>query len=208
MISNLPISVILIAFAPSLLIVVIFIVWSKVIKKNANFKRPKDPLTLAQLDEIKNLTEANIQTQRFEGEIQKQFSKSVEDSKINLSKLEQDYAHFLDELKLKASNAQENNQSLIVSQINKLFENFEQNLANFLTQTQQQSVMSIDLELRSARTMIDTYKQQQLHLIDENIIAILERTLSLVLTKKLTLKDQIDLVYEALERAKTEKFIA
>lgn len=207
MIANLPIPVILIAFAPSVAILVGFFIWQKIFKKSLN-KKINDPLTLAQIDELKKITEANLQTARFETAVENKFTSTTDTARQNVAKLEADYAQFLEELKAKASNAQENNQALIISQINKLFENFEQNLANFLTQSQQQSVMSIDLELRAARTMIDTYKQQQLHLIDENIIAILERTLSLVLSKKLTLKDQIDLVYESLEKAKTEKFIS
>lgn len=207
MIANLPIPVILIAFAPSVAILVGFLIWQRVFKRSLN-KKINDPLTLAQIDELKKITEANLQTARFETEVENKFTSTTDTARQNVAKLEADYAQFLEELKAKASNAQENNQALIISQINKLFENFEQNLANFLTQSQQQSVMSIDLELRAARTMIDTYKQQQLHLIDENIIAILERTLSLVLSKKLTLKDQVDLVYESLEQAKTEKFIS
>ena len=44
-------------------------------------------------------------------------------------------------------------------------------------------------------------------LLNNNIVAMLEKTLSLVISKKLTLKDQVDLVYEALEEAKIERFI-
>ena len=88
-----------------------------------------------------------------------------------------------------------------------VFERFEQNLSDFLIQTQQKSTYTIDLEMQAARNLIDTYKRQQLNLIDEHIIAVLERTLSLVLAKKLSLEDQVDLVNEALEKAKAEKFI-
>jgi hypothetical protein len=35
----------------------------------------------------------------------------------------------------------------------------------------------------------------------------LERNLSIVLSQKLSLKEHIDLVYEALEKAKAEKFV-
>ncbi len=91
-------------------------------------------------------------------------------------------------------------------QVNDLFERFEQNLATFLTQTQQQSLTSIELEIKAARQLIDTYKAQQLMLVDENIIAILEKTLMLVLPKKLELKDHMELIKESLEKAKAEKF--
>lgn len=96
---------------------------------------------------------------------------------------------------------------LVTQRLNTLFENFEAKLSTQMLSAQNQSIKSIELELRSARNLIDTYKAQQLQLIDENIVAMLEKTLSMVIAKKLTLKDQLDLVYEALEKAKVEKFI-
>lgn len=204
MLDYLPLPIIAVAFVPSVILLIGFIIVRRVLKKS----RRIDPITQAEIDQIKDLTEANIQTKSFEQALQTQFGVAVDGSKGNLHRVEEQFTKFLDELKNRSSEAQANNQGLIVSQINKLFEGFEQNLSNFLTQTQQQSVQSIDLELKASRQLIETYKQEQLKLIDENIVAILERTLNIVLTKKLTLKDQIDLVYEALEKAKKENFIS
>lgn len=97
-------------------------------------------------------------------------------------------------------------QSKIMSQTNELFEKFEENLSNYLTQTQTQSTKAIELELQAARSLIESYKSSQLRVVDENIVAILERTLSIILSKKLSLADQMDLVVKGLERAKAEKF--
>lgn len=97
-------------------------------------------------------------------------------------------------------------QSKIMSETNELFEKFEENLSNYLTQTQSQSSRAIELELQAARSLIESYKSSQLRVIDENIVAILERTLSIILSKKLSLADQMDLLYKALEKAKAEKF--
>ena len=76
-----------------------------------------------------------------------------------------------------------------------------------MIQTEQKTTTSIELELKSTQELIETYKNAQLKLIDENIVAMMEQTLNIVLGKKLTLKDQLELVYEALERAKIDKFI-
>lgn len=91
--------------------------------------------------------------------------------------------------------------------ISQLFETFEQKLADFVLSTEQKTTQSLELELTAARNLIEAYKQQQLKLIDENIVAMMERTLNIVLAKKLSLKDQLELIYEALEKAKIEKFI-
>jgi F0F1-type ATP synthase membrane subunit b/b' len=91
--------------------------------------------------------------------------------------------------------------------LNNFLENFEANMSQFFINAEQKSLESINLELKSARNLIDTYKAQQLAIVEENIIVILERTLSIVLNEKLNLRDQVDLVYEALEKAKKEKFL-
>lgn len=171
-------------------------------------KKSQDMLSSAQLEEIKAVTEANITSKSFEQQLEKEFAGTSREAQEKIRQAEATYLQFLEGLKAKALQDQENNQALIIKHINDLFEAFEQNLANFLTTSQQHSVQSIELELRAARQMISTYQQQQLKLVDENVIAILERTLSIVLTKKLTLKDQVDLVYEALDKAKKENFIA
>lgn len=115
---------------------------------------------------------------------------------------------FLDALKKQAQENQASNWEAEKDRVGELFENFETKLADFLLQTEQKMMLSVDLELKSARQLIDTYKVQQMNLIDENIVSMLEKTLSLVLAKNLNLKDQVDFVYESLEKAKAEKFIA
>jgi hypothetical protein len=91
--------------------------------------------------------------------------------------------------------------------LNNFLENFEANMSQFFINAEQKSLESINLELKSARNLIDSYKSQQLAIIEENIVAVLERTMAIVLKEKLNLNDQVDLVYEALEKAKKEKFL-
>ena len=118
-----------------------------------------------------------------------------------------DFGLFLEGLRTDSQKSQAANWEGAKMRVNELFENFETKLADFLLQTEQKMMLSVDLELKSARQLIDTYKVQQMNIIDENIVAMLEKTLSLVLGKNLNLRDQIDLVYESLERAKTESFL-
>ncbi len=117
------------------------------------------------------------------------------------------FSGFLHSLQTSTAQVENTSQEYTKQRIGEIFEQFEQNLTAFLTSTEQRSSAAIELELKSARQLIDTYKAQQLTLIDENLIAILEKTISLVLAKRLNLKDNLDLVYEALEKAKIEKFI-
>jgi hypothetical protein len=120
---------------------------------------------------------------------------------------EQNYEKFLQNLNVISQKTQIESIEGAKVKVDKLFEDFEVKLADFLLQSEQKMMLAVDLELRSARQLIDTYKVQQMNVIDENIMAMLEKTLSLVLAKNLDLKDQMDFVYESLEKAKAEKFV-
>lgn len=141
------------------------------------------------------------------GKAESEFMQYMSAMRTNLDKVGSDFISYLNYLKTEADLAKNQSQETIRQDIGQIFVKFEEDLSSYLVTTQQQSFKSIELELKSARQLIDAYKQQQLKVIDENIIAMLEQTLSLVIAKKLSLKDQIDLVYEALEKAKSEKFI-
>ncbi len=114
---------------------------------------------------------------------------------------------FMEDLQKRSEEFEEASRKVGEQRINGLFENLENRLSEFVLSAEQKTTSSIELELKAARSLIETYKEQQIKLIDENVIAMMEQTLNIVLGKKLSLKDQLDLVYEALEKAKVEKFV-
>lgn len=186
-------------------------------------------LGMAELDAIKVTADTRFYKEKLEGKFEEEiqeateatrdlireqtekaiadFNNYLEQLKADLENKGKDYSNYLNYLKSDADAEKNQNQDIVKQQINQIFVKFEENLSQFLMDSQQRSVQSIELELKAARQLIETYKQQQLKVIDENVIAMLEKTLSLVLTKKLSLQDQVELVYEALEKAKAEKFI-
>lgn len=107
----------------------------------------------------------------------------------------------------RAVSSQEEAEQSMKTRVNELMVNFEQKLSSFLSTSQEKSLDAVNLEVKSAKELIDTYKQQQLSLVDASIVSVLEKTLNLVMRKKLTLRDQVDLVFESLEKAKAEKFL-
>ncbi len=114
---------------------------------------------------------------------------------------------FMQDLQKRSAEFEQAQKTSGEQRISQLFDRVETRLTDFLVQTEQKTASSIELELKASRQLIDAYKNEQLKLIDENIIAMMEQTINLVLTKKMSLKDQMDLVYEALEKAKIEKFV-
>ena len=164
-------------------------------------------LTAAEAAETQVLAEGKFATQKLEQEFKAKLENLLAGSGKSVIEAQNELVRFMQELKKKSEEAETVSKSQREQRINALFEGLETKLSDFLIQTEQKTTTSIELELTSTRQLIETYKNAQLKLIDENIVAMMEQTLNIVLGKKLTLKDQLELVYEALERAKIDKFI-
>lgn len=174
---------------------------------HSSIAKSQDMLGQAELDSIKVMAEGRVMTQKMEEEYKKKLSEIIKQTETSINNSYKQLIQFMAELQKAGSESQQMSQNLAQARVNKLFDSLEQRLSDFLVETSQKTTSSIELELKSTRALIDTYKQEQLKLIDENILAMMEQTLSLVLNKKLSLEDHLDFVYEALEKAKVEKFI-
>lgn len=173
-----------------------------------NAMKKADTITQSsELEGIKILASAGLDKKKVEKETLQAIHDATFEAKEAVSQAQTVFTDYLNNLSQQASTSTSDSQKIIEDRINKLFYTFEQNLSAYLTNTQQESMRAITLEVAAARQLIETYKTEQFRLVDENIVAMLERTLSLVLVKKMTLKEHVDLVYESLEKAKIEKFI-
>lgn len=161
-----------------------------------SIKKSQAILAESELEGIKMAAETKLDTQKLEA----QYQKKLEETQNQL-------VQYMAGLQERSKEFEEASQKTIQDRINQIFANLEERMGQFLIAAESKTTSSIELELKSARQLIETYKSQQLKLIDENVLAMMEQTLNLVLGKKLSLKDQLDLIYEALEQAKGEKFI-
>lgn len=165
-------------------------------------------LTAAEAAETQVLAEGKYTTHKLEEEFKNKLEEMLQLSVKSIQGSQNELISFMEDLKKRSVDFEDASRKISEQRIGQLLEKLEQRLSDFLIQTEQQTTSSIELELKSTRQLIDTYKTQQLKLIDENIIAMMEQTLNTVLGKKLPLKDNLDLIYEALDKAKTDKFIA
>ena len=172
-----------------------------------SIKKSRDILTEAELEGVKAVAESKIQTSKLEDQYNRELTAIMKNSQETIIRSQTEVSQFIQGLAKHAQDFEIASQRSVQERVNQMFDNLEQRLADFLLSTEQKSISSIELEIKGARQLVESYKAQQLKLIDENIIAMMEQTLSLVLSKKLSLKEQLDLVYEALEKAKVDKFV-
>ncbi|MBI2039901.1 hypothetical protein HYT18_02415 [Candidatus Microgenomates bacterium] len=169
--------------------------------------KAQEILANAELEGVKALSNTKLITTKLEQEYNAKLSELIKQAQDSIATSQAQLIQFLNDQQRVGVASEAAGQKQLEIRINQLFDKLESRLSSFLMQTEQKTTYSIELELKSARQLIETYKQQQFALIDENILAMMEQTLGLVLNKKLSLKEQLDLVYEALEKAKVEKFI-
>ncbi len=169
--------------------------------------KSQDILGQAELEGVKVVADTKFETNKMEEQYLAKLEDLINQSQ-NAVKISQDrLIQFMNDLQKRSVEFEEASKTTVQEKVNQVFSRLEERLSDFLVSTEQKTTSSIELELKAARNLIDTYKSAQIKLIDENILAMMEQTLSIVLGKKLSLQDQVDLVYEALEKAKIDKFV-
>ena len=171
-------------------------------------KQAQRMIVRAELEGITLLSKLKIQVTKLEEEQQKQMQAIMADMKNRMdarsNEAEKSYRDYLGSLENKLEKDLSQKQEAMKLKIDGMFGQTQNMLDAFVIELQKQTEVQIDKEIGRARGIIEQYRVKRLEVVDENIVAILERTLNITLGKKMTLSDQTQLVYEALEEAKKE----
>ena len=75
-----------------------------------------------------------------------------------------------------------------------------------LKTVEERSVLAMEAEVGAMRTAVEEYRKKRLEQIDRDIVEVVEKVAKEYLRREIPVKNQMELVYESLERAKEEKF--
>jgi hypothetical protein len=165
-------------------------------------------LATAQLKGIKLISQ-----QRLSGsELTRQFQvhlaaieKALSDQLIrNTEHAEQTYEEFIQGAEKAIKDHVKANEAMLSEKSNAMVAQTEEMLRQFTRDLEEKVKAEIEKKMGEATGEIEQYKLTRIRVIDERIVDVLEEVLAVVLEKKLTLADQSDLVYKALEQAKRE----
>ncbi len=169
-------------------------------------KRADKLIVKAELASLAFVAHQKIEIRKIEAEHRENIGKLLTEMSYKLetgtAEAEKTYREYLQTLEKSLTADLANKQGYLDQQVEVFFGETQKLLAGFVQSLQQQTQVQVDKEIGNARAMIDSYRQKRLEIVDENIVAILEKTLNITLAKKLTLAEQTELVYEALEEAK------
>lgn len=171
-------------------------------------KQGQKMIVRAELEGISLIAKLKIRISKLEEEQHQQMKIIMEEMRDRTEKESavagKTYEAYLKTLQSRLEEDLSQKQEVMKAKVDQMFSETQNLLNNFISNLQKQTEVQISQEIGQARHLIDEYRRKRLEIVDENIVAILERTLSVTLGKKLSLTDQTQLVYEALEEAKKE----
>lgn len=163
-------------------------------------KKSQAMLGNAELEAIKTTADTRVKTNKMEAKYEAQLA-------LMAVKAENEFTKLLKDLEVRAEQSQLLLENAVKQKTEEIMARFEKNLATFLSSSEYQGITAINTEITQVRKALEEYKKAQMLSVDENIRVIVEETIAKILGKKLSLEDQMDLIYKSLEEAKKEKWI-
>jgi hypothetical protein len=132
-----------------------------------------------------------------ENAFKEQFDKSADSA-------EKAYNDFIVQVGHVVNERIDKNEKLLAQKSDDMIKQAEAEISIMTQRTQEAVKGEVDKQLQSVKEEIDEYKLRRMKMIDERIIQMLEDVIKVTLEKKLSLVEQSELVYRALEEAKRE----
>lgn len=167
---------------------------------NRAYKKAQNIIGQAELSGIKMRAESKLETRKQASEMSAGIATAANKVEQMLyksaDKANSQFQEFLDDLKAKGEKEEET----IVADSRKRVDDYVVKL-----QTDMSNSLKTDME--QMQKSVEDYKKTKLAAMDANFLAVAERALEILLNKKMSLSDQVELVNEALDKAKQEKLI-
>lgn len=114
------------------------------------------------------------------------------------------YEDFIASAEQSINNHITQNQKMLEDKAQAMIERTESLLTSFTADLESKVKGDVEKELAAASAEVEEYKKNRMRIVDERIVDILEAVLRVTLEKKMSLADQSELIYKALEDAKRE----
>ena len=135
-----------------------------------------------------------------------QTAKSAEDALEKTSKdAETSYGDFMHQAESTLQSLLTQDRQLLEQKTNQAITETSGMFEGFMKEVAGQVRKEIDAEIDKANGAVEVYKNQRIAAINEKVVDILEEVLLETLGKKLSLKDEGEFVYQALEQAKKDR---
>ena len=122
----------------------------------------------------------------------------------NAHHAEETYGEFITSAERSINDHINANQKMLEEKAAAMIERTESLITKFTADIEAKVKGDVEKELIAASREIEEYKKNRMRIVDERIVDILEDVIKIALEKKMSLAEQSELIYRALEEAKRE----
>lgn len=145
-----------------------------------------------------NANEAKHSMDSFTG----QSSQLFERLSLEIENVEKGIQHLALALEEAAANESDKNAEIVRDEMRKIGEETAKSVVKVAKGLDEALQVNLEKEFTAITHELGKYREARMRLVNERILLLLEETAQIALQKKLSLKDQADLVYRSLEEAK------
>lgn len=121
---------------------------------------------------------------------------------VEIQNVEQGIQHLALALEEAAANESDKNAELVRSEMRKIGEHTAKSILAVAKGLDTELREKLEREFTSISDELVNYRKARMQMVDERILNLIEETAQIALRKQLSMQDQADLVYRALEEAK------
>jgi len=145
-----------------------------------------------------NADEAKHSMDSFTGQSSQLFGRLS----FEIENVEKGIQHLALALEEAAANESDKNAEIVREEMRKIGKETARSVVKVAEGLDQALRLNLEQEFESLSHELGKYREARMRLVNERILVLLEETAQIALQKKLSLQDQADLVYRALEEAK------
>lgn len=165
-------------------------------------------LTDAELEGVKVIAKEKIESKHIEKEYEEKLETLTKDTEALLIKygqsMDANLKRLVDGVEKRVSSGISKNETFLQEETNKLSKQLSSTFTTLEANAKEQIRSNVEKEFIAVKKVIETYRQERYALIDSEILSLIEKTTAIALQKTLSLSDHTDLIYRALEEAKSK----
>lgn len=171
-------------------------------------KESRKLLTDAELAGVKVVAKGKLESKHIEKDYEENLHALTEETSAMLTKYSEHMDHELSRLtgslEKRMSASIQKNESFLQEETGRLSKQLASTFGTLEANAKEQIRSNVEAEFIGVKKVIETYRQERFALIDNQLLSLIENTTSVALQKTLTLAEHTELLYRALEEAKSK----
>ncbi len=165
-------------------------------------------LAEAELEGVKVIAKEKLESKNIEKDYEEKLQTLTKETELLLAQygksMDGQLKRLVEGVEKRVASGIAKNEAFLQDETNKLSKQLSNTFTTLEANAKEQIRSNVEKEFIAVKKVVETYRQERFALIDNEIISLIENTTALALQKTLTLNEHTDLIYRALDEAKSK----